>query len=76
MTEVTVVRRRRGWEWQLRDQDGRLILSARERTRPAARYQGYRALFMLLAASWRMVDLQAPQALARNKKSGLDVSEL
>ena len=60
MTEVSVVRRRRGWEWQLRDQNGRLIMAGRERTRPAARYQGYRAFFLLLANSWRVSDHQAP----------------
>ncbi len=60
MKEVIVVKRRRGWEWQVRDQNGRLIMSGRERTRPAARYQAYRAFFMLLATSWRLTDLQAP----------------
>jgi hypothetical protein len=53
MKEVIVIKRRRAWEWQLRDQGGILIMGGRERTRPAARYQGYRTLFMLLASSWR-----------------------
>jgi hypothetical protein len=44
-----VIKRRRNWEWRLHDQAGRLIMRGRERSRPAARYQGYRNLFMLLA---------------------------
>jgi hypothetical protein len=46
MKEVIVIKRRRAWEWQLRDQSGILIMGGREKSRPAARYQGYRALFM------------------------------
>lgn len=49
-----MIKRRRAWEWQLRDQSGILIMGGREKSRPAARYQGYRALFMLLATSWRL----------------------
>jgi hypothetical protein len=54
MKEVIVVKRRRSWEWQLRDQSGGLIMGGREKSRPAARYQGNRALFMVLATSWRL----------------------
>jgi hypothetical protein len=61
MKEVIVVKRRRAWEWQLRDQSGILIMGGREKSRPAARYQGYRALFMLLATSWRPSDLETPR---------------
>jgi hypothetical protein len=57
MKEVIVVKRRRAWEWQLRDQSGILIMGGRKKSRPAARYQGYRALFMLLATSWRLNDM-------------------
>ena len=53
MMEVIVTKRRRSWEWRLQDQNGTLIMSGRERTRPAARYQGYRNLFMLLAVGRR-----------------------
>ena len=56
-----MIKRRRAWEWQLRDQGGALVMGGRERTRPAARYQGYRALFMLLASSWRLSALPAVQ---------------
>jgi hypothetical protein len=61
MKEVVVLKRRRAWEWQLRDQSGILIMGGREKSRPAARYQGYRALFMLLATSWRLNDLEKPR---------------
>jgi hypothetical protein len=53
MMEVIVTKRRRSWEWRLQDQNGTPIMSGRERTRPAARYQGYRNLFMLLAIGRR-----------------------
>ena len=63
-----MIKRRRAWEWQLRDQGGILIMGGRERTRPAARYQGYRALFMLLASSWRVSGLPAAQNVADPEK--------
>jgi hypothetical protein len=53
MMEVIVTKRRRSWEWRVHDQNGTLIMSGRERARPAARYQGYRSLFMLLAVGRR-----------------------
>ncbi len=49
MMEVTVTKRRRSWEWRVYDHDGALLMHGRERSRPAARYQGYRSLFLLLA---------------------------
>ena len=55
-----MIKRRRVWEWQLRDLSGILVMGGREKSRPAARYQGYRALFMLLASSWRISDLETP----------------
>ena len=63
-----MIKRRRAWEWQLRDQVGILIMGGREKTRPAARYQGYRALFMLLASSWRSSGHQLPQNPADSEK--------
>lgn len=59
-----MIKRRRAWEWQLRDQSGILIMGGREKSRPAARYQSYRALFLLLASSWRSSDLEAPPSSA------------
>ena len=52
MLEVTVAKRRRSWEWRVH-QNGTLLMHGRERTRPGARYQGYRSLFMLLAVGRR-----------------------
>ena len=59
MMEVIVTRRRRSWEWRLQDQNGTPIMSGRERTRPAARYQAYRNLFMLLAIGRRSTELRS-----------------
>ena len=53
MMEVTVAKRRRSWEWRVHDLKGTLLMHGRERTRPAARYQGYRSLFLLLAVGRR-----------------------
>jgi hypothetical protein len=52
MMEVIVAKRRRSWEWRVH-QNGTLMMHGRERSRPAARYQGYRSLFMLLAIGRR-----------------------
>ncbi len=56
MMEVTVAKRRRRWEWRVYDRNGMLIMHGRERSRPAARYQGYRSLFMMLAVGRRPVE--------------------
>jgi hypothetical protein len=68
MKEVIVIKRRRAWEWQLRDQGGILIMGGREKSRPAARYQGYRALFMLLATSWRQKRPGTAPAFSRARR--------
>jgi hypothetical protein len=59
MKDVIVTKRRRSWEWRVTDESGRPIMSGRERSRPAARYHGYRALFMLLAVGQRPDEMQA-----------------
>ena len=51
MLEVVVIERRRKWKWQVCSAAGSPVMSGCERTREAARYQAYRALFLLLAAS-------------------------
>ena len=53
MMEVTVTKRRRSWEWRVHDHNGTLLMHGRERSRPAARYQGNRSLFLLLAIGRR-----------------------
>jgi len=48
-----VILRKRGrtrWEWRVCDSTGREIMQGWEMSRPAARYKGERALFLLLLA--------------------------
>jgi hypothetical protein len=66
MNEVTIVKRRRSWEWRVHDQSGALFMHGRERSRPAARYQGYRALFLLLSVGRRT----APNHSAARREGG------
>jgi len=58
MLEFIVIKRRRSWDWLLHDQNGKIVTSGREKTRPAARYHAYRALFLVIAAGWKTSDLQ------------------
>ena len=61
MLEVVLIdRRRRGWEWHVRDQSGDTLVAGREKTRQAAKYAGDRALFQLLATDPKIIDLQKP----------------
>jgi hypothetical protein len=41
------------WEWRVCDHHHTTIMGGFERTRPAARYRGYRALFLLLTCTLR-----------------------
>jgi hypothetical protein len=49
MLEVVVTKRSRRWDWRVLDLSGKTISGGRENTRPEAKYQGERALFLLLA---------------------------
>jgi hypothetical protein len=49
MLEVVIEKRRRTWEWRVVGPSGQTIMSGRESSRRLARYQGARALFLLLA---------------------------
>jgi hypothetical protein len=50
MLEVVIEKRRRStWEWRVLGSSGRTIMSGREHNRQAAKYQGERAMFLLLA---------------------------
>jgi hypothetical protein len=54
MFEVILNKRGRSrWEWQVCDRNGRAIMCGLEDSRPAAKYQGERALFLLLPMSPR-----------------------
>jgi hypothetical protein len=49
MLEVKLTERaRRGWDWEVRDDAGKLMARGRQRDRLAAKYQAERALFQLL----------------------------
>ena len=74
MMEVTVAKRRRSWEWRVSDQNGVLIMHGRERTRPAARYQGYRSLFMLLAAGRRSTAFRTSETFPTTDQSNSGAS--
>jgi hypothetical protein len=58
MLELIVIKRRRGWVWQVHDQKGMVIAGGRGKTRPAARYHAYRALFLSIATGWKPTDLR------------------
>ena len=62
MLEFVVFKRRRNFCWQVRDKNGKMVAIGTERTRPAARYRAYRALFLLLSTSRKATDLQPHQA--------------
>jgi hypothetical protein len=50
MLEVLIGKRRRStWEWRVLGSSGQTIMSGRENNRPAAKYQGEQAMFLLLA---------------------------
>jgi hypothetical protein len=74
MMEVTVTKRRRSWEWRVCDQNGTLIMHGRERTRPAARYQGYRSLFLLLAVGRKSTAVRASETFPRTDQSNSGAS--
>jgi hypothetical protein len=69
MMEVTVTKRRRSWEWRVLAHNGTLLMHGRERSRPAARYQGYRSLFMLLAVGRRPKTFRASETFPTTDQS-------
>ena len=57
MLEVVIIERRpTKWRWQVCNAAGTTIMSGWEKTRQAAKYQGDRALFLMLAASLKPND--------------------
>ena len=62
MMEVTVTKRRRSWEWRVHDDNGTLLMHGLARSRPAARYQGNRSLFLLLAVGRRPTGFGAAES--------------
>jgi hypothetical protein len=54
MLEVILTKRGRArWEWRVLDSSGKTIMGASENSRPEAKYQGERALFLLLMTTAR-----------------------
>jgi len=51
--EAAITQRRLRWEWCLRDRAGNIVMKGREKSRPEARYQSERALFLMLLTSCR-----------------------
>jgi hypothetical protein len=50
MFEVVLTKRGRSrWDWRVLGPSGEVVMGGRENSRPAAKYQGERALFLLLA---------------------------
>jgi hypothetical protein len=57
MLEVVIIERRRTkWIWKVCNSAGIPIMRGWEKTRKGARYQGNRALFLLLAATRKLTD--------------------
>lgn len=68
MLEVVITKRGRArWEWRVCDSSGKTIMGASENSRPEAKYQGERALFLLLMTTARTVD---PAQLPEHPHSG------
>lgn len=57
MFEVTIAKRGRSrWWWLVRDLSGKDIMTGWENSRSEAKYQGERALFLLLMTTSRIYD--------------------
>jgi hypothetical protein len=49
--ETTVSRRGRAWRWFVSTTEGKILMCGSEGSRPAAKYQANRAIFLLLLAA-------------------------
>src|ERR1700730_13374663 len=59
--EVVVKKRRRTWRWPVCTSEGAVVMQGSESSRPAAKYKGDRALFLLLlSAPYRSAIPRAP----------------
>lgn len=74
MLEVKLTdRARRGWDWEVRDDTGKLMARGRQRDRPAAKYQAERALFQLLnVMSRRLPNTEHNSSDLTTDKGGAD----
>jgi hypothetical protein len=65
MLEVILTKRGRArWEWRVLDPSGQTIMGASESSRAEAKYQGERALFLLL-----MTTVRAPIPSGRPRRT-------
>jgi hypothetical protein len=60
--EVLVNKRGRKWQWRVCTSEGRVVMQGSESSRPAAKYEADRALFLLLLTAPRQWRLSAPGA--------------
>jgi hypothetical protein len=51
MLEVTVINRPPKWEWEV-SSGGEMVANGFEREQIGAKFEGYNAMFQLLAAGW------------------------
>jgi hypothetical protein len=71
MLEVILTKRGRSrWEWRVCDASGTTIMGASETSRPEAKYQGERALFLLLLTTARPADPARPASQRRQTPRG------
>ena len=57
MFEMVLTKRGRSrWEWRVHDPSGQVVMGGSENSRPEAKYQGDRALFLLLMIPGRIYD--------------------
>jgi hypothetical protein len=60
--EVVLKKRRRKWLWRVSTTDGDAVIEGSESSRPAAKYNANRALFLLLlSAPYRTSSVQQPR---------------
>jgi hypothetical protein len=56
------------WEWRVCDRQGSTIIGGFESTRPAAKYNGNRALFLLLSTGWRHFPRSGDRVVGRSTR--------
>ena len=62
--DTIVSRRGRTWRWYVSTTEGKILMRGSEGSRPAARYQANRAIFLLLlAAPYRSTRKEASKAM-------------
>jgi len=60
--EVVLKKRGRKWRWYVCGIEGDVVMQGSEGNRSAAKYKAHRALFLLLAAPYRSIQLSMPRS--------------